>query len=107
MHKFDRRRFLKISGIAAAAPLAGSVLFSGCSKGSDVLSIAYNVPLPSWDPTTGPSSVNPTIQTYYKAVFDSFIDQNPDLSFKAGLLTEWGWNEDRTKIKMTVRENAF
>lgn len=107
MHKFDRRRFLKISGIAAAAPLAGSVLFSGCGKGSDVLSIAYNVPLPSWDPTTGPSSVNPTIQTYYKAVFDSFIDQNPDLSFKAGLLTEWGWNEDRTKIKMTVRENAF
>ena len=73
----------------------------------DVLTIAYNVNLPSWDPTVGLSAVNPTIQSIYKSVFDQYVDQNPDLSFKPGLLTGWGWNSDRTKIWMEVRENAY
>jgi peptide/nickel transport system substrate-binding protein len=71
------------------------------------LTIAYNVALPSWDPTVGSSAVNPTIQSIYKAVFDSYIDQNPDLSFKPGLLTKWGWNADKTKVMLTVRQGAF
>ncbi len=107
MKQFSRRRFLQMSGAAVAAPIAGSLLLQGCSQDSKALTIAYNVALPSWDPTTGPSSVNPTIQTFYKAVFDTYIDQNPDLSFRPGILTKWGWNEDRTKVEMTVRENAF
>lgn len=57
----------------------------------DTLTIAYNVNLPSWDPTVGLSAVNPTIQSIYKSVFDQYIDQNTDLSFRAGLLTDWGW----------------
>ncbi|MEX0960046.1 MAG: ABC transporter substrate-binding protein, partial [Burkholderiales bacterium] len=108
MTSFSRRRFLRATGAAAvAAPFAGSLLLPGCAREEKVLTIAYNVSLPSWDPTTGPSAVNPTIQSIYKAVFDSYIDQDPDLSFKAGLLTEWGWNDDRSKIRMTVRDNAF
>ena len=27
-----------------------------------------------------------------------YIGQKPDLSFTPGLLTEWGWNDDRTKV---------
>jgi peptide/nickel transport system substrate-binding protein len=42
--------------------------------------IAYNVNLPSWDPTVGPSAVNPTIQGLYQSVFDQYILQQPDLS---------------------------
>jgi peptide/nickel transport system substrate-binding protein len=48
---------------------------------SDELVIAYNVNLPSWDPTVGPSAVNPTIQGIYQSVFDQYINQDPDLSF--------------------------
>jgi peptide/nickel transport system substrate-binding protein len=108
MTSFSRRRFLRTTGaVAVAAPFAGSLLLPGCARQEKVLTIAYNVSLPSWDPTTGPSAVNPTIQSIYKAVFDSYIDQDPDLSFKPGLLTEWGWSEDRSKVSMTVRENAF
>lgn len=70
------------------------------------LTIAYNVNLPSWDPTVGPSAVNPTIQGLYQSVFDQFILQEPDLSFAPGLLTSWGWNGDRTKIEMTVRDGV-
>jgi peptide/nickel transport system substrate-binding protein len=108
MISFSRRRFLRTTGAAAvAAPFAGSLLLPGCARQEKVLTIAYNVSLPSWDPTTGPSAVNPTIQSIYKAVFDSYIDQDPDLSFKPGLLTAWGWNEERSKVSMTVRSNAF
>lgn len=73
----------------------------------DVLTIAYNVNLPSWDATVGLSAVNPTIQSIYKSVFDQYVDQNPDLSFKPGLLTGWGWNEDQTKIWLEVRDDAY
>ncbi|MFC3226878.1 ABC transporter substrate-binding protein [Marinibaculum pumilum] len=96
----------------ATALLAGAVAVAavpGDARAADdkTLTIAYNVNLPSWDPTVGLSAVNPTIQSIYKSVFDTYIDQNPDLSFKPGILTEWGWNEDKTKVHMTVRDDAF
>ena len=67
---------------AVLAPVRGAVAAVG-----DTLSIAYNVNLPSFDPTVGPSSVNPTIQAIYRSVFDQYIGQKPDLSFEPGLLT--------------------
>jgi peptide/nickel transport system substrate-binding protein len=70
---------------------------------SDTLTIAYNVNLPSFDPTVGPSAVNPTIQAIYRSVFDQFIGQKPNLAFEPGVLTAWGWNDDKTKIWMDVR----
>ena len=70
------------------------------------LTIAYNVNLPSFDPTVGLSAVNPTIQSIYQSVFDPYIGQAPDLSFKPGLLTKWGWNADRTKITLELRKGA-
>ncbi|MEM9371278.1 MAG: ABC transporter substrate-binding protein [Pseudomonadota bacterium] len=96
------RHMKKLLTFVAAAWLA----VSPAHADDETLTIAYNVSLPSWDATVGPSAVNPTIQSIYKSVFDQFIDQDPDLSFKPGLLTEWGWNEDKTKIFMTVREGA-
>src|SRR6185503_20803958 len=110
MNAFTRRRFLQATGAAAlSAPLASLLLVPNhaCAQAGKVLTIAYNVALPSWDPTTGPSAVNPTIQSIYKAVFDSYVDQEPDLALKPGLLTKWGWNKDKTKVLMTVRKGAF
>ena len=101
----DRRSFLRQTSTGLAAlGMAGS--FQVLAQERNALSIAYNVDLPSWDPTVGPSAVNPTIQSLYKAVFSQFIDQNPDLSLKPDLLTKWGWNADKTKVSMTVREGA-
>ncbi len=101
--KLSRRSLMKLS--AASISLAGFTLPS-FAQAIDELVIAYNVTLPSWDPTVGPSAVNPTIQGLYLSVFDRFIDQNPDLTPAPGLLTEWGWNEDKTKVSMTVREGV-
>ncbi|MCA2010291.1 ABC transporter substrate-binding protein [Cereibacter sphaeroides] len=100
--KLSRRSLLKMS----AASVTLSVALPAFAQAIDELVIAYNVNLPSWDPTVGPSAVNPTIQGLYQSVFDQFILQQPDLTPAPGLLTDWGWNEDRTQVWMDVREGV-
>lgn len=100
-----RRQFMRQGGLVIAAlGSSGPLRVLAQTQGS--LTIAYNVDLPSWDPTVGPSAVNPTIQSLFKAVFSQFIDQNPDLSLKPDLLTKWGWNADKSKISLTVAKGA-
>lgn len=103
MNTMNRRGFLGTSAFATA--LAASGLPVIAQNGGD-LTIAYNVPVQSWDPTTGPAAVNPVLQSIYLAVFDRFVGQNPDLSFDAGLLTDWGFSEDKSQVHMTVREGV-
>jgi peptide/nickel transport system substrate-binding protein len=110
MFNIDRRRFLQVSGAGALAlPSLGQAIWPRqvLAAEDDTLTIAYFVNLPSWDPTTGLSAVNPTLMSIYKSVYDQYIDQNPDLTFKPDILTEWGWNDDKTKVHMTVREGVL
>ncbi len=108
MFEMDRRGFLHITGGAAASAALGSLLFSteAAAQMGKTLTVAYHLPVPSWDPTTGLSAVNPQLMSIYKSVFDQYVDQNPDLSFKPGLLTEWGWTDNKTKVRMKVRDDA-
>ncbi|MDN5786601.1 ABC transporter substrate-binding protein [Pseudorhodobacter sp.] len=101
--KLSRRSLLKTSVAAAAFATVGLPSFA---QAIDELVIAYNVTLPSWDPTVGPSAVNPTIQGFYQSVFDLYIPQNPDLSFGKGIITDYGWNDDQSQIWMDVREGV-
>ena len=93
--------------LAASGGLIGSAARAPafCQRGrGNTLNIAYNVNLPSFDPDVGPSSVNPTIQAIYRSIFDQYIGQKPNLAFEPGLLTGWGWNDDKSKVWMDVRE---
>ncbi|MEQ6250234.1 ABC transporter substrate-binding protein [Sulfitobacter sp. HNIBRBA3233] len=101
--KLSRRSLLKTSAAAAAFTTVGLPSFA---QDIDELVIAYNVNLPSWDPTVGPSAVNPTIQGFYQSVFDLFIPQNTDLSFGSGIITDYGWSDDNKSIWMDVREGV-
>jgi peptide/nickel transport system substrate-binding protein len=107
MDKITRRSALKLAGAGALAVPALPLLARTARAEGRTLTIAYNVNLPAWDPTVGASAVNPTIQSIYKSVFDQYVDQNADLSFKPGLLTKWGWNDDKTKVMLELREGAF
>lgn len=98
--RLNRRAMLQLSAAGAALGVAS---LPARAQAIEELVIAYNVTLPSWDPTVGPSAVNPTIQGIYQSVFDQFILQQPDLTPAPGLLTDWGWNEDRTQVWMDVR----
>ncbi len=101
--KLNRRALLQLS--AATVSLAAFSL-PARAQAIEELVIAYNVNLPAWDPTTGPSAVNPTIQGIYQSVFDQYILQQPDLKPAPGILTEWGWNDDKTQVWMTVRDGV-
>ena len=104
-HQISRRTMLQLAG-AAALPFAAGLPIHSARAAAGTLTIAYNVNLPSFDPTVGVSAVNPTIQSIYQAIFDPYIGQAADLSFKPGLLTKWGWNEDRSKVTMELRSDA-
>jgi peptide/nickel transport system substrate-binding protein len=99
------RRGLVVGGLALTAVGSLGGLGSAAAQGRP-LTIAFNVNLPSWDPTVGPSAVNPTIQALYQSVFDQYIGQKPDLSFTGGLIEKWGWNDDKTKIFLDVRKGV-
>ncbi len=101
--KLNRRTLLMMSAASAAM---STVALPSFAQDIDELVIAYNVNLPSWDPTVGLSAVNPTIQGFYQSVFDLYIPQNPDLSFGSGIITDYGWNDDGTAIWMDVREGV-
>ena len=104
MFSANRRQIL-----AAGSGFLTSLLvpnrFANAAVGN-TLNIAYNVNLPSFDPDIGPSSINPTIQAIYRSIFDQYVGQNPDLTLEPGVLTAWGWNDDKTKVWMDVRQNV-
>ncbi len=105
MTTFSRRQAMALgAGAFLADLLAGRGIAHAAT--TDTLTIAYNVDLPSFDPTVGPSAVNPTLQAIYRSIFDQYVGQKPDLSFTPGLLTGWGWNDDKTKIWMDIREGV-
>ncbi len=103
MSELSRRTILKGTTALAVTGMIGTRSYA---QEMDELVIAYNVNLPSWDPTVGLSAVNPTLQGIYQSVFDQFILQQPDLSPAPGLITEWGWNDDRSQIWTKVREGV-
>jgi peptide/nickel transport system substrate-binding protein len=104
MVEVTRRQTLALGAGAFITDLlaAGAVR----AAGKDTLTIAFNVNLPSFDPTDGTSAVNPSIQAIYRSIFDQYIGQAPDLTFKPGILTAWGWNDDKTKLWMDVRPDV-
>ena len=101
----SRRHTLALgAGGFIAALLAGRIPVQAAEAGT--LTVAFNVNVPSFDPTTGVSAVNPTIQAIYRSIFDQYVGQKPDLAFEPGLLTAWGWSDDKSKVWMDVRENV-
>ena len=105
MIPISRRGLIRLSG-AAVLPLLGHSALAA-SDGSDTVTIASNVTLPSFDPTSGPSAVNPPLQSFYQSIFDPYVAQNPNLSWAPGMLTKWGWNDDRTQISLELRTDAY
>ncbi|HWA12038.1 MAG TPA: ABC transporter substrate-binding protein [Burkholderiales bacterium] len=108
MKKLDARRdFLKASGATALAATPFGALLQGATafaQSGSTLTIAYNTTLPSLDPTSSAKTSSPAVQSIFKAIFDPYVDQAPDLSFRPGALTKWGWNKDKTAIELTLRK---
>ena len=105
MIEMSRRRSMVLgTGCVVAGILTGRRPVEAAA--GELLTIAFNVNLPAFDPTAGSSAVNPALQAIYRSIFDQFIGQKPDLAFEPGLLTAWGWNDDKTQVWMDVREGV-
>ena len=105
--KISRRRFLQASGAGALSATSLATLLSprtAVAESGKTLTIAYNTTLPSLDPTNSAKTSSPAVQSIFKAIFDPYVDQNPDLSFRPGALTKWGWNKYKTAIELTLRK---
>jgi len=83
MIKLNRRETLALGGGTFLSELLLGGAFASAQT-SDTLTIAYNVNLPSFDPTVGPSAVNPTIQAIYRAIYDQYVGQNPTFLSRPG-----------------------
>jgi len=92
-----------VTALSAAMPFGG-VQRAAAAAGS--LTIAYSTSITAWDPNSGPQAVNPSFQSLYRSVFDPYINQNPDLSLAPGVMEKYGWNEDRSKISLTLRQGV-
>ena len=93
-----------LSATSLAALLNNKTAYAQSGK---TLTIAYNTSLPSLDPTSSAKTSSPAVQSIFKAIFDPYIDQNPDLSFRPGALTKWGWNKDKSAIELSLRKGMF
>jgi peptide/nickel transport system substrate-binding protein len=105
MVNFTRRALLKVSGTGAVAAGFQAISFSA-EAGSDVLTIAYSAAPSAFDPNTGPQTVSPGNQSIYRTIYDPYIVQKADLRLAPGVMETFGWNADKTKISMTLRDGV-
>ena len=84
MYKPTRRETLALGAGALIANLIGPRGAAQAAAKGETLTIAYNVNLPSFDPTVGPSAVNPTIQAIYRSIFDQYHRPEAESRLRAG-----------------------
>lgn len=102
---FSRRDVIKLGGAAATLPLLGAGFQVVAAEG-DTLTIAANTNLPSLNPSL-PAVSGTVFQGFFASIYDPYIRQTADLDYVPGVLTEWGWNEDKSKVRLVVREDAL
>ena len=70
-----------------------------------VLSIAYPVDIPTWDP--GALSI-PANQAIYASVFDSPLRYSPQLKLQPRQVKEWKWVDNKaTRLEITLRDDIL
>lgn len=103
----NRRDLLQRSGgmLAAGTPALGTLLWSAPARAAigDTLTVAYNAMPPSWDPNLGVHAVNPTLQTILRTLYDPLITQNEDLSLAPGVIDQFSWNAEKTRMTLRLR----
>jgi peptide/nickel transport system substrate-binding protein len=92
MSMIDRRSVIKLgAGALAALGAPHDVLAQAAATGQ--LTMAYPVDVPTWDPHARTLT---SVQSLYKLVFDQPLTQNPDVSIKPALITQWNFDNPTT-----------
>ncbi|MBN9006061.1 MAG: peptide ABC transporter substrate-binding protein [Rhizobiales bacterium] len=105
MSNLSRRSLLQLAGLSTLAAGSDFALFGEAAKSApgDVLTIAYPAAPAAFDPNTGPQTTSPGNQSIFRTIYDPYITQNPDLTLSPGVIEKFGWNDDKSKISLTLR----
>ncbi|GAA4017512.1 ABC transporter substrate-binding protein [Streptomyces marokkonensis] len=103
-------RFSARSSALAATAAAASLVLAGCAggdagggkAGAATLDIATLTNAQSLDPKDAIGGALP----YFQAVYDTLVQRAPDGSYRPMLATKWAYDESRTKLSLTLRENV-
>ncbi len=107
MTRLTRRRLLQAgAGAAMSGGMLNSILWSTEARAAigDTLTIAYNTMPGGFNGNTAASA--PGAQSIYRTLYDTYIEQREDLSLQPGLIDEFGWNRDKTRISLHLRRGA-
>jgi peptide/nickel transport system substrate-binding protein len=99
---------MKLRWKAFAAVAAAALVLTGCSSASDptaesTLTLGANSTPPSFDTSAamwGGRSI------FYQAAFDSLLRQEPDGTLIPGLATSWTYDDAKTTLRMTLRDDV-
>ncbi len=103
---------VKLAVMAVIA--AGTIALAGCSGEADgaqgggepsggTLTIGNLQPALSFDP--GQLDTGRQVQ-YWQAVYDTLLNYTPDGTIEPNLATEWKWNDDKTVLSLTLRDDV-
>jgi peptide/nickel transport system substrate-binding protein len=107
MAQIARRSLIKAGiGAALGAGTLRSLLYSKQARAAigDTLTIAYNTIPGGFNGNTAPSA--PGAQSIFRTLYDCFIEQKEDLSLEPGICDQFGWNADKTRIALRLRQDA-
>ena len=104
--RFTRRSLLGMIGAAATLPLLGRLVPGACRRREHRHHRLQRQPADASIRRSAPRrSTRPSSRSTSRSSIP-ISARTPDLAFKPGLLTKWGWNDDKTKVHMEVREGA-
>jgi peptide/nickel transport system substrate-binding protein len=92
MTMIDRRSVMKLgAGALATLGVPPDLLAQAATTGQ--LTIAFPADVPTWDPNARTLAA---VQSLYKLIFDQPLTQNPDVSLKPALITQWKFDNPTT-----------
>src|SRR3981189_3449520 len=101
MTMIDRRSVMKLgAGALATLGVPPDALAQAAASGQ--LTIAFPADVPTWDPNARTLAA---VQSLYKLIFDQPLTQNPDVSLKPALITQWKF-DNATTLSLELRPDG-
>ena len=97
--EFERRTLLQMLGLGVVGGTALGESWPAFAQGKDTVTIGWPSDVPSWDPN---QRFAPDAQSIFKLVFDTAIDQGPDLKYIPRLVSKWELAADGLSLALEI-----
>lgn len=104
--RIARRTFFKGSLLGAGLLVVGCGTGSDSGAGSGSSAKTLRIGIPTDVELAKAQMFVASNQPLRRTVFDYLIDKNPDGTYRPALATEWEWNDDRTRLVLTLRDGV-